>query len=56
LENLKEKVDSLLIISNDKLLKIIDEKTTVSNAFSICDDVLKEAVQSITDLILVPEL
>jgi cell division protein FtsZ len=54
LENLKEKVDSLLTISNDKLLKIIDEKTTVSNAFSICDDVLREAVQGITDLILVP--
>jgi cell division protein FtsZ len=54
LENLKEKVDSLLIISNDKLLKIIDDKTTVSNAFSMCDDVLREAVQGITDLILVP--
>ena len=54
MENLKEKVDSLLVISNDKLLKIIDEKTTVSNAFLICDDVLREAVQSITDLILVP--
>jgi len=54
LKNLREKVDSLLIISNDKLLKVIDEKTTVSNAFSICDDVLREAVQSITDLILVP--
>lgn len=54
MENLKGKVDSLLIISNDKLLKIIDEKTTVLNAFSICDDVLREAVQGITDLILVP--
>jgi cell division protein FtsZ len=54
LKKLKEKVDSLLIISNDKLLKIIDEKTTVSDAFLICDDVLREAVQSITDLILVP--
>jgi len=54
LKNLKEKVDSLLIISNDRLLKIIDEKTTVSSAFLICDDVLREAVQSITDLILVP--
>jgi len=54
LENLKGKVDSLLVISNDKLLKIIDEKTTVTNAFLICDDILKEAVQSITDLILVP--
>jgi len=54
LRNLKDKVDSLLVISNDKLLKIIDEKTTVSSAFLICDDVLREAVQSITDLILVP--
>ena len=54
IENLKDKVDSLLVISNDKLLKIIDEKTTVSNAFEICDDVLRQAVQSITDLILAP--
>ncbi len=54
LSKLKDRVDSLLIISNDKLLKIIDEKTTVSNAFIICDDILKQAVQSITDLILVP--
>ncbi len=54
LKNLKEKVDSLLIISNDKLLKIIDEKTTVSNAFLMCDDILREAVRGITDLILVP--
>jgi len=54
LENLKDKADSLLVISNDKLLKVIDEKTTVSSAFLICDDVLREAVQSITDLILVP--
>ena len=53
-KNLKEKVDCALVISNDKLLKIIDEKTTVSNAFSICDDILHQAVQSITDLILVP--
>lgn len=51
LENLKTNIDSLLIISNDKLLSIIDEKTTVSNAFEICDDILKQAVQSITDLI-----
>jgi len=54
IENLKEKTDSLLIISNDKLLKVIDEKTTVSNAFEICDDILKQAVQSIIDLILAP--
>ena len=54
LGNLKDKVDFLLIISNDKLLKIINEKTTVQDAFLMCDDILREAVQSITDLILVP--
>lgn len=54
LENLKGNVDSLLIISNDNLLKVIDQKTTVSNAFEICDDVLRQAVQGITDLMLVP--
>lgn len=54
IEDLKGKVDSLLIISNDKLLKVIDEKTTVSGAFELCDDVLRQAVQGITDLILAP--
>jgi len=54
IESLKGKVDCLLVISNDNLLKIIDEKTTVSNAFQICDDVVKQAVQGITDLILAP--
>ena len=54
LENLKDKVDSILVISNDKLLKIIDEKTTVSNAVLLCDEILHQAVQGITDLILVP--
>ncbi len=54
LKTLRGNVDSLLIISNDNLLKIIDEKTTVSNAFQICDDILKQAVQGITDLVLAP--
>ena len=54
IDQLKGKVDSLLVISNDNLLKIIDEKTTVSNAFEMCDDVLRQAVQGITDLILAP--
>ena len=54
IDELKGRVDSLLIISNDKLLGIIDEKTTVSNAFEICDDTLKQAVQGVTDLILAP--
>ena len=54
IKDLEGKVDSLLVISNDRLLKIIDEKTTVSNAFEMCDDTLKQAVQSITDLIMTP--
>ena len=54
IENFKGNVDSLLIISNDRMMKIIDEKTTVSNAFLICDEVLEQAVKGITDLILAP--
>jgi len=54
LQNLKGHTDALLIISNDNLLKIINEKTTVSNAFEICDDILRQAVLGITDLILAP--
>jgi cell division protein FtsZ len=53
-KRLEGNVDSLLVISNDKLLKVIDEKTTVSNAFEVCDDMLKQAVHAITDLILSP--
>ena len=54
LKNFKEKVDTLLVIPNDKLLKLVNEKTKVSDAFWICDEVLREAVQGITDLILIP--
>jgi len=53
-ENLKDIVDSSLIISNDKLLKVVDEKTTVTSAFSMCDEILMQAVSGITDLILTP--
>jgi len=54
LKELKGKVDTLLVIPNDKLLKLINEKTEVSQAFEICDETLKEAVQGITDLINIP--
>ncbi len=54
LERLQGTVDSLLVISNDRLLKMVDEKTTVSNAFEMCDSILHEAVKGITDLILSP--
>ncbi len=51
LENLKERVDSLITIPNDKLLQIIDKKTTLLNSFKIVDDVLRQGVQGISDLI-----
>ena len=49
--DLKDKVDSLVIIPNDRLKHATDQKITFANAFEIADDVLKQAVQSISDLI-----
>lgn len=54
LENLRERVDSLITIPNDKLLQIIDKKTSLVNAFNIVDDVLRQGVQGISDLIVNP--
>lgn len=54
LKELESRVDALLVIANDNLLKVVTEKTTVANAFEICDSILQEAVRSITDLILTP--
>jgi len=54
LENLKDRVDSLITIPNDKLLQIIDRKTTLINSFKIVDDVLRQGVQGISDLITRP--
>jgi len=51
LENLKNKVDTLIVIPNDKLLTLIDKKTPITEAFSIVDDVLRQGVQGIADLI-----
>lgn len=54
LKKLKEKVDSLIPISNDKLLSILDPNTSLLSAFWACDDILRQAVQGISDLILLP--
>lgn len=54
LENLKDRVDSMITIPNDKLLTIIDRKTTLISAFRIVDDVLRQGVQGISDLIIKP--
>ncbi len=51
IEELRQKVDSLVIIPNDRLQYATDEKITFANAFAIADDVLRQAVQSISDLI-----
>jgi cell division protein FtsZ len=54
LEELRKEVDAIIEIPNDRLLTIIDKDTTVKNAFAICDDILRHAVQGISDLITTP--
>ena len=51
INNLSDKVDSLIIIPNDRLKYVTDQKITFANAFGIADDVLKQAVQSISELV-----
>lgn len=51
IEEIKDKVDTLIVIPNDKLLQVIDKKTSLIDAFSVVDDVLRQAVQGISDLI-----
>lgn len=56
IERLKENVDTLIVIPNDKLLEIVDRRTTMPDALRKADEVLQQAVQGITDLINVPGL
>ncbi|SHF42599.1 cell division protein FtsZ [Desulforamulus putei] len=56
IENLKSKVDTLITIPNDRLLQVIDKHTSIVEAFRIADDVLRQGVQGISDLIAVPGL
>jgi cell division protein FtsZ len=51
---LKEKVDSLIIIENDRLFEILDPQTKITQAFFFCDEILREAVKGISDLIISP--
>lgn len=53
IEEIKDKVDTLIIIPNDRILQIIDRKTSLLDAFGIVDDVLKQGVQGIADLVTV---
>ena len=56
IERLKESVDTLIVIPNDKLLEIVDKRTTMPDALKKADEVLQQAVQGITDLINVPAI
>src|SRR5512133_2608089 len=56
LENLRERVDTLIVIENDRLLQVVEKRTSIVDAFRMADDVLRQGVQGITDLITVPGL
>jgi len=56
IEGLRERVDTLIVIENDRLLQVVEKRTSVVDAFRIADDVLRQGVQGITDLITVPGL
>lgn len=53
---LKEKVDALIVIPNDKLLQVVEKRTSIIEAFKVADDVLRQGVKGISDLITVPGL
>jgi len=54
IEELKKEVDALITIPNDRLLAIVDKETSIQSAFEQCDNVLKQAVEGISDLITMP--
>jgi cell division protein FtsZ len=56
IKNLKAKVDTIIIIPNDRLLQVVDQHTSIIDAFKIADDILRQGVQGISDLITVPGL
>ena len=54
IDELKSSVDAIIIIPNDRLLSTVEKETTAKNAFAMCDNVLKQAVEGISDLITTP--
>ena len=56
IESLRDRVDTLIVIENDRLLQVVEKRTSVTDAFRIADDILRQGVQGITDLITVPGL
>jgi cell division protein FtsZ len=56
IEELRDRVDTLIVIENDRLLQVVEKETKLVDAFRMADDVLRQGVQGITDLITVPGL
>jgi cell division protein FtsZ len=56
IQNLKKVADTLIVIPNDRLLQIVDKRASLKDAFSVADDVLRQGVQGISELITVPGL
>jgi cell division protein FtsZ len=56
IQALRENVDTLIVIENDRLLQVVERETPVTEAFTMVDDILRQGVQGITDLITVPGL
>src|SRR5918911_3454201 len=56
IENLRDRLETLIVIENDRLLQVVEKQTSVVDAFRMADDVLRQGVQGITDLITVPGL
>ena len=54
INELADKVDTLIVIENDRLLQVVEKRTPLSDAFKMADDILRQGVQGITDLITVP--
>lgn len=56
IDYLAQKVDTLIVIPNDRLLEVVEKKTSMLDAFRICDDTLRQGIQGVTDLITIPGL
>jgi cell division protein FtsZ len=56
IDNLRDRVDTLIVIENDRLLQVVEKRTSILDAFKMADDILRQGVQGITDLITVPGL
>ena len=55
-DELRDEVDTLIVIENDRLLQVVEKRTSIVDAFNVADDVLRQGVQGITDLITIPGL